>query len=150
MSAPNNQIACISIIGPDNNPILIEKYCEESQNQEIDTLLFCSLDYFEQPQNTGSKKPIKNTNDRFLGNIQTSDRFQIWGYRASLGYKIIILTVHIISIPDNAMKSICEKVRDVLFDSLMDPFYQPFALIESSRVISKITEISQSLQSASA
>lgn len=150
MSAPNNQIACISIIGPDNNPILIEKYCEESQNQEIDTLLFCSLDYFEQPQNTGSKKPIKNTNDRFLGNIQTSDRFQIWGYRASLGYKIIILTVHITSIPDNAMKSICEKVRDVLFDSLMDPFYQPFALIESSRVISKITEISQSLQSASA
>ena len=150
MSSPNNQIACISIIGPDNNPILIEKYCEESQNQEIDTLLFCSLDYFEQPQNTGSKKPIKNTNDRFLGNIQTSDRFQIWGYRASLGYKIIILTVHITSIPDNTMKSICEKVRDVLFDSLMDPFYQPFALIESSRVISKITEISQSLQSASA
>ena len=144
MSVPAPQIACISIIGPDNNPILIEKYCEESQSQEIDTLLFCSLDYFDQPSNP-AKRTLKS-GDRFLGNIQTSDRFQIWGYRASLGYKIIVLTVHVITIPDSQMKSICEKVKDVLFDSLMDPFYQPFALIESPKVISKITEIAKSLQ----
>ncbi|KAK8841174.1 hypothetical protein M9Y10_027374 [Tritrichomonas musculus] len=149
MSTSNNQIACVSIIGPDNNPILIKKYCEESQNQEIDTLLFCSLDYFEQPQNPGPKKQSKSSSDRFLGNIQTSDRFQIWGYKASLGYKIIILTAHVTSIPEASMRTICEKVRDVLFDSLMDPFYQPFALIESPRVISKINEIAQSLPAPS-
>ncbi|OHT17690.1 hypothetical protein TRFO_00999 [Tritrichomonas foetus] len=146
MTTPTGQIACIAIIGPDNNPILIEKYCEESQNQEIDTLLFCSLDYFDQPQNAGPKKPLKNSSDRFLGNIQTSDRFQIWGYKSSLGYKIIILTVHIVSIPENSMRGVCERVKDVLFDSLMDPFYQPFSLIESPKVIAHIKDIALSLQ----
>jgi hypothetical protein len=133
------QIACIAVIGPDNNPLIIQKYCEETQELEIDTCLFCSLDYFDgQPMRKTSSKL-----DRFLGSIQTSDRFQIWGYRAALGYKIIILTFHTTSLQDTTIRTLCEKTKDVLFDALMDPFYAPFSIIESPAVIAKIDDLSR-------
>jgi hypothetical protein len=135
------QIACIAVIGPDNNPLLIQKYCEETQELEIDTWLFCSLDYFD--SQVARKPPTKP--ERFLGNIQTSDRFQIWGYKAGLGYKVIILTFHTAKPQDSAVKALCEKVRDSLFDSIMDPFYLPFSMIESPAVLSKITELGRSI-----
>jgi hypothetical protein len=133
----------VGIIGPDNNPLLIKKTCHEAQSLEIDTLLFCCLDYFEMqaPSRRASKPP-----ERFLGNIQTSDRFQIWGYRANLGYKIIILTTHTASFQESAVRRLCESVKDILFDAILDPFYVPFSVIESEGVMSKITAVSTSLR----
>lgn len=144
MSQQNPIIACISIIGPDNKPLLIEKYCQENDELEIDTLLFCSLDYFEQI-NQPNRKPALKANERFLGNIQTSDRFQIWGYKAGLGYKIVILTSSQSSVQEVVMKSLCEKIKDILIDSFMDPFYQPFAMIESEAVIQKIGDVAKNI-----
>jgi hypothetical protein len=136
-------VACVGIIGPDNNPLLIQKSCAEGQHVEIDTLLFCSLDYFEAPS-AGKKAP--KAVDRFLGNIQTSDRFQIWGYRAPLGYKIVVLTWHTATFPDVAVRRLCEEIKDVLFDALLDPFYVPFAAIESAGVVAKIAAASAALR----
>ena len=139
----SQEVACIAIVGPDNNPILIRKY-KEAQDMELDSLLFCSLDYFD-TQNNQKKSGSK---ERFLGSINTSDKFQIWGYRAALQYKIIVLTGHLASTQDGQMKAICEKTRDVLFDAIMDPFYTPFAIIEASGIIPKIDQIAQTLTPA--
>jgi hypothetical protein len=135
MTSPTPDVACIGIIGPDNNPLLIQNNCKEAQSFEIDTLLFCSLDHFEvQASAKKSSKPP----DRFLGALQGSDRFQIWGYRASLGYKIIVLTSRMPTFLDSAVRRLCEEVRDILFDALLDPFYLPFSMIESETIIGKI------------
>ena len=135
-----SQVACIAVVGPDNNPILIRKYCDEQQEMELDSLLFCSLDHFD-PQSNQKKSGSK---ERFFS-ISTSDRFQIWGYRAALQYKIIVLTLNGANIQDAAMKSICEKTRDVLFDAIMDPFYSPFAMIEAGDVVKRIDDIAATL-----
>jgi hypothetical protein len=111
-----------------------------------DTLLFCSLDHFEvQASARKSTKPP----DRFPGALQGSDRFQIWGYRASLGYKIVILTSRMPTFLDSAVRRICEEVRDILFDALLDPFYIPFSMIESEAIIAKITAAGAALRSSS-
>jgi hypothetical protein len=136
------EIACISVIGPDNNPLVIQKYCKETQDLEIDTWLFCSLDYFDGQVVRKTAKP-----ERFLGNIQTSDRFQVWGYKAGLGYKIIILTFHMALLQDLGVRTLCEKVRDILFDSLMDPFYVPFSMIDSAAVLRKIDDLGRAVSS---
>jgi hypothetical protein len=146
MSSPPTYVACIGIIGPDNNPLLIQKNCQEAQDLEIDTLLFCCLDYFE--VQGGGHKSTKPP-DRFLGNIQTSDRFQIWGYRASLGYKIIILTSHTATFSDGVVRRLCEDVKDILFDAILDPFYIPFSVIESEAVLASLNTASAGLRPAS-
>lgn len=138
----SDQVACIAIVGPDNNPILIRKYCEEKHEMELDSQLFCSLDHFEATPAT-QKRGVKT--DRFLGTISTDERFQIWGYRASLRYKIIILTGHLANQQEAQIKLLCEKVKDTLFDAFMDPFYAPFSMLESKDVIAKIDEIAKSL-----
>jgi hypothetical protein len=86
-------------------------------------MIFCCLDFFDPPGVV--RKPSSKSTDRFLRNIQTSDRLQIWGYRAGLGYKIVILTLHIVSFQESAMQPLCEAVRDILFDAIMDPFPSP-------------------------
>jgi hypothetical protein len=142
--SPPCYVACVGIIGPDNNPMLIQKTCPENEELEIDTLLFCCLDFFDPPG--AARKPSSKSSDRFLGNIQTSDRFQIWGYRAGLGYKIVILTLHIVSFQDSAIRPLCEAVRDILFDAVMDPFYVPFAVIDAPGVMDRILAVTQSLR----
>lgn len=146
MSSPPLQVACIAVIGPDSNPILIEKFCDEKKEHEIDTILFCALDFFDQPN---QRKSLKSS-DRYLGNMQTSDRFQTWGYRCGLGYKIIVLTFHIVNSQDNVMRGLCERVKDVLFSALTNPFYEPFSMIDSPIAVAKIAEIAKSLQTAAA
>lgn len=134
----SDQVACIAIVGPDNNPILIRKYCEEKHEMELDSQLFCSLDHFE------TQKHAPKTSG-FLGTISTDERFQIWGYRASLKYKIIVLTGHLANQQEGDVKKLCEKVKDALFDAFMDPFYAPFSMLESKEVVTKIDELAKSI-----
>lgn len=141
------QVACVAIIGPDDNPILIRKYCHESQEMELDALLFCALDYFvpqAKAKERGKDKDRKN-DDRFLGNINTSDRYQTWGYKAALRYKIIVVTVHLNSVQDGPIKQLCERLSDALFDAIMDPFYQPFVMIEAPNVLAKVDNLARNL-----
>ena len=128
------KIACVAIIGPDCNPLLVRRYTSEKQEQEIDTLLFCTLDYFDQK----SKSP-----PGFLGNLQTSDRFQIWGYRTNLSYKIVVFSFHNANVKEDEMRTLCEKVKKILSQIFMDPFYQPFSPIKSQRICEQIDALCQ-------
>jgi hypothetical protein len=131
-------VACIAIIGPDNAPLLIHKSIPERQDFEFDTLLFCSLDYFD--NQTQTRRPPTRFPDRFLGTIQTAERFLIWGYKAPMGYRIIVLT-SIVQNQDSVVKGICEKVKDVLLEAVLDPFYAPFSIIESPIAKEKIASL---------
>jgi len=135
-------VACVAVVGPDGTPLLVRKYCDEVQDLEIDALLFCSLDHFDPPVSGTPKKAARP--DGFLGNVNTSDRFQIWGYRAPLRYKIIILTYHCSSVQESPMRALCEKVRDILFDALMDPFYTPFAMIDAAHATRRVDDAAAS------
>ena len=139
-------VCYIAIIGPDNNPIYTQKYCSEKQKLEMDTILFCSLDYFDQQV---SKKTVMKSNDSFLGCIQTTDRFQIWGYKTGLKYKIIVLTSHIASLSDNFMQSFCDQIKDALFNAIMDPFYTPFSVLDSPRFQERIQALIKTVPSSS-
>ena len=122
-------IACVSIMSPDNNPIFIQKYGNEIEELEMDSLIFCSLDFFE--TKVGHKSTSKN--DSYLGNIQNSDQFQVWGFKPGLNYKIIILTYHTQAIiPYQTMISTFKKIQDLLFNAFMNPFYVPFSLLDSN------------------
>ena len=132
MTTSEPKISCLTIIGPDNNPLLLQKYCNEKQDLEIETLLFCSLDYIDQK---------KDKDSFFLGKLQTTDRFQIWGYKTNLKYKIVILTSHSSKLKEEEIENIFEKIKLVLFGCFMDPFYIPFSVIKSPKVIEKIENI---------
>lgn len=136
----DKKIACVAAIGPDNNPILLKSYCIEKRSQEIDTLLFCSLDYFE---NSIDSDPKSKSTNQWLGNLQTSDRFQIWGYKTNLNYKIVVFTFHNVPANNEDMKALCEKIKKIIFSAFMDPFYQPFTVIKSESIYKQIDALCQ-------
>jgi hypothetical protein len=138
-------VGCIAIIGPDNSPLLIHKAVPEKQDFEFDTLLFCSLDYFE--NQTQTRRPAARPGDRFLGTIQSAERYLIWGYKAVMGYRIIVLTA-IMQNQDTVVRGICEKVKDVLLETILDPFYSPFSIIESAIAKEKVASLAATPPSA--
>jgi hypothetical protein len=138
-------VGCIAVIGPDNSPLLVHKAIPEKQDFEFDTLLFCSLDCFE--NQTQTRRPPNRNPDRFLGTIQSAERFLIWGYKAVMGYRILVLT-SIMQNQESVVRGICEKVKDVLLETVLDPFYAPFSIIESAIAKEKIASLAATPPSA--
>jgi hypothetical protein len=132
-------IGCVAVLGPDNSPILIYKPMSEMQDFEMDTILFCSLDHFEHQatQRRGTLRP----SDRVIGPLPLAEsRFQTWGYRATLGYKIVVLALTSVNLAESVIRQLCDRVKDALFDSVMDPFYAPFSSIESEATLQKVKD----------
>ena len=135
MASTNLTISCVSIIGPDDSLLFIRKYPVDSYNFEIDSIVFCSLDYISQDKRTSKK-------ERFIGQLQMPDqKYNVWGYKTALGYKIIILTNPIPNPSESTIKSISEKIKDVLFVQFTNPFYKPFSPINSVNFTNKINQI---------
>jgi hypothetical protein len=137
--ASTRAIGCVEILGPDNSPILIYKAMNESQDFEMDTIVFCSLDHFE--GHAQQRRATLRASDRLIGPLPLPEsRFQTWGYRASLGYKIVVLALAAVGLTDAPIRQLCDRVKDALFDCIMDPFYAPFSSIESEPTLQKIKE----------
>jgi hypothetical protein len=137
-------IACVAVLAPDNSPILVKKYWDEVDDLVIDTLLFCSLDYFDAQMQ--QRKATGKAVDRFIGNLPPSDsRLQTWGYRANLGYKIVVLTPATANAPESLIRGLCEKLKEMLFDCIMDPFYVPFSTIEAKAALQKVADAVQAV-----
>lgn len=144
-------VACVAVIGPDDNPLLFRKYCDENHEFEIDSLIFCALDHFDGPAGGGQRAATtRGAVGSFIGNISMSDRFQIWGYRAALKYKIIVLTFHLMSIEESSIRAMCENVRDIMFDAITDPFYIPFSMMEQPHIRQKIDNAAEAIRLAAA
>lgn len=143
MAAPSLNIVCAAITGPDDSLLFIDKYAPDQTELEMDSVIFVSLDYF-----TTTGKASKK--EKFYGQLQIPDqKYSVWGYRTNFGYKIIILTNFIQNTNDSIIRNICDKIRDAMFLQICNPFYQPFSPITSSLFLSKVREITSSLNQSS-
>lgn len=126
---------CTAITGPDDSLLFIEIYTDDRQEMELESIVFCSLDYFSQMQGRGR-------NQRFLGLLPMPDsRYNVWGYKAALGYKIHLLTTPVQAPPENAIKQVCERIKDALFEAISNPFYKEFSPFRNEAIKTKIRDI---------
>ena len=131
-------IVCVAVFGPDNSPLFIEKRLDDSNSLKLESLLYSAL--FQ-------TRPPTKQND-FSGCIQKADQYQIWGYQASLKYRLLIITKEVQGalMPPSRVKDFCEKVRDCVFDAILNPFYSPFSPFTSVRFKSQINDLIPTLQ----
>lgn len=133
-------ISCVAVVGPDDALLYIAKYSNEESDLEMDSVVFCSLDYFTQEKRNSKK-------EKFVGQLQMQDpKYLVWGYKVTYGYKIIILSNQIPNPAEATIKGICEKVRELMFEQFTNPFYKPFSPIVSNQFNSKVKEILSGLQ----
>lgn len=127
-------VFCVSILAPDNSPIFLEKYIED-ENLELDTAIFESLSF------TGKRSTFRTpsaTNEKFVGCISKTPKYQAWGYQASLHYKLVIITNGKHNLAESSMKQCFEAVSDALLGAIRNPFYSPFSQISAEDFSKKI------------
>ena len=134
-------ISCVAVVGPDDSLLFICKFPSDTSDLEMDSIVFCSLDFF-----TTDKRISKK--ERFIGQLQLQDpKYCVWGYKATFGYKIIILTNQIPNPPESTIKGICEKIKEAMFSQFTNPFYRPFSPITTTNFVDKVNEILSSFKS---
>lgn len=144
----NPTIQCLSIIGPDNSLLYIKKYAtgndsNDDNDLEMDLIIFSSLDFMPQGKTFGQIKK-----ERFSGfiNQTQSDKYNCYGYKAPLGYKIIVLLLNVQNQPNQSnIQTLCDKVKEELFHSFWNPFYSPFSPITSPNLIERIDKLVRSI-----
>ena len=128
-------ISCISIIGPDDSLLFIEKNNPQIFDITLDSLVFCSLDFFP------PKTQKANKNDRMLSLQCNDSKYLIWGYRSNLNYKIILVGSFTQNPPESFIKNTFITINNLLFDTLANPFYSFFSPITSKNFRENIKEI---------
>ncbi|OHS93240.1 hypothetical protein TRFO_40466 [Tritrichomonas foetus] len=140
MTTPS--VLCISIVSPDDSLFFIKKYntnngASPSDDIEMDSYVFLGIDGF------GQGKTFRQSfkNDRFFI-LFTKDWCNVYGYKAPLGYKIIVIISASTNPPNqSSIQNLCERVKDELFSSFMNPFYSPFAPTTSPILKAKIDQL---------
>lgn len=118
---------CVAVLAPDNAPIFLEKYAED-ENLELESLIFDSIAF------NGNKSTFKAPvvpGERFVGCVSKTQKYQIWGYQASLHYKIVIITSGKYNVTETSVKQCFEAIADALIGAVRNPFYSPFSQISS-------------------
>lgn len=146
----NPTIQCLSIIGPDNSLLYMKKYVSgndlnDETDLEMDITIFSSLEFMPQGKTFGQIKK-----ERFSGFINQSqnqsEKYNCYGYKAPLGYKIIVLLLNVQNQPNQSnIQTLCDKVKEELFHSFWNPFYSPFSPITSPSFIEKIDKLVKSI-----
>ena len=136
MQACPSGVACVSIIGPDDSLMFIDKYTS-SNTLDLDYLVFCSLDHFPV-----SKAHKAGKGEKVVVEIPLNHQeYCVWGYRSSLKYRIIIVSQITFVGIDASLRSYFEKIKDYLFEALTNPFYNPFSPIRSTIFQNRIQSI---------
>lgn len=130
----SSPFACVCIIGPDNAPVFMHGYTPEDCPNEFETVAYISLDFFDLPS---------NARQDFLPDIQASSRFRTWGYRAQLGYKVVVMTYHTSNVDETRIREFCGQISTILTAGFMDPFYTPFTPLNSEKVLKNIDNLIQ-------
>lgn len=143
----NLTVYCLSIIGPDDSLLYIKKYTSNTNsNEDFDLELDATI------YSARKLMPQKNTYGKkygFLGlvNHNQIEHINCYGYKASFGYKIIVLLPNnqIQQKESSTIQTLCEKIKDELFRSFMNPFYTPFSPISSPILKEKIDKLVKNL-----
>lgn len=142
----NPTIQCLSIIGPDNSLLYIKKYLSGSDlndetDLEMDLAVYSALEFMPQAKTFSQFK-------RFFGliNPNLNDKYNCYGYKAPLGYKIVVLILNVQNQPNQSnILNLCEKVKEELFHSFRNPFYTPFSPITSPSLTDHIDKLVKNL-----
>ena len=113
-------IKCIAILAPDESLLFIHKSTGDPSDLELDGIVYCST------LNNKVSRTGLGRNEKF-SIIYDNNNYMVYGYRAPLSYKIIIVIPHVQNPNENSLKNICDMTKDLLFDAILDPFYSPFS-----------------------
>ena len=126
------KIVCICVFNRDGSVFYQQQLIEVVDSLELYAMVWKGYLYLEENMKGGKSSLGKSDCE---GIIESVEKGVVYGYRMPLGYKIIVVTIVTATQLDAEVRILCEAIKDLVFDAIMDPFYKPFSPVTSPRFI---------------
>lgn len=115
-------IACIAIVGPQNNPLYLRIFSAPNteQDQKLNFIVHCSLDVVE--EKVLLKRVPGELPDAYLGLLYPTEEFRAYGYISNTNTKFIAV-VDDASLRDEAISKALRALHSLYVDALSNPFF---------------------------
>ncbi|KAJ3362870.1 hypothetical protein GGF32_005271 [Allomyces javanicus] len=116
-----NGIACIAVVGKQNNPLLIQTFGNAADHElKYHYLAHMSCDYVDEKLRSGSK-----SGDLYLGLLCTIESQNVYGYMTNTRVKFLIVIPTTVPTKDSEVKAAFDVIHSAYIDLLGNPFYDP-------------------------
>ncbi|KAI9189143.1 hypothetical protein H9P43_000571 [Blastocladiella emersonii ATCC 22665] len=132
-------IACVAIVGKQNNPLLVHAMSGHDVDLKFHFLSHVACDYVDEKLRSPTPP-----SDAYFGLLATIDGLNIYGYMTNTRIKFFIMLPTSVFTKDSELKSAFEVVHAAYIDLLTNPFYDPDSLqmVHSPRLIQRLQSLS--------
>jgi hypothetical protein len=124
------------------NPLFLKVFNEHIDNLFISQMLFCSLDIFDERENSiKATGQAAKTADNFLGTLMYSNEYKLSGYIACSGVRFAVVIDDSDSKDELSMKSFMKKVLSLYTDCISNPFYEAGEYLSSPKFDESISDL---------
>mmetsp|Transcript_33757 Transcript_33757/g.60944 ORF Transcript_33757/g.60944 Transcript_33757/m.60944 type:complete len:153 (-) Transcript_33757:285-743(-) len=117
-------IACISIIGPQNNPLFLQTYDNSSPENHLKFhyIVHCSLDSIEERVAATRRAGNAVSQDAYLGLLHQVEEYRLYGYAPANGVRFIAVVQEPVT-KDDMMWRAFKRLHSAYADAVSNPFY---------------------------
>ena len=130
-----SRIFCVSVLNRDGSVFFQKQFNGSIPALKMNVLIYRSIPRIDEKLKA-AKPPFGKA--ELFGLIAEDPEALTFAYRAPLGYQILVVVDAKASPPEPDVKEFCERVKDIVFDAITDPFYRPFASTQSPRFIGRL------------
>mmetsp|Transcript_46341 Transcript_46341/g.112846 ORF Transcript_46341/g.112846 Transcript_46341/m.112846 type:complete len:148 (+) Transcript_46341:97-540(+) len=127
-------IACVAMIARTNQPVLLRVYADSVEETKFHYVCHCSIDLFEEREQTlrlGSG--VKNA-DMFLGLLFAMEEYKVYGYVTCTGARLALVLDEADSKDDTVIRAFLSKLHALYTDAVSNPFYVATEEIKSKKM----------------
>ncbi|KAG9395536.1 Sedlin [Carpediemonas membranifera] len=112
-------IFAVALVGPKNSPLFFQTFGDVVV-LNLQFVVHAALDVLDEKIQDENRED-RRKDDNFLGLLQTTDRFKVWGYISSTFHKILIVAAE--SVHQADIKVMMTKIHALYVDAYSNPFH---------------------------
>lgn len=127
----SNAVACVAVVGKQNNPLYIRVFREHEDKLKYHYVVHTSLDVVDERVSSSGK------NEPFIGLLFPTEESKVYGYATCTKAKFI-LVLDDVDVRESHVKTFFRKLHSIFADAVSNPFYTQDLRITSKKFDSEV------------
>ncbi|XP_047941988.1 trafficking protein particle complex subunit 2-like protein [Salvia hispanica] len=135
-------IVCVAVVGHQNNPLYIQSFTKGDDSLKLHHIVHCSLDVVDERANNPKKSGLI-TNETFLGLLNPTENYKVYGYLTNTKVKFILVSTDL-EVRDVDARVFFGRFHTAYIDAVSNPFHIPGKKITSRKFAERVSTMVKS------